>query len=227
MAERLATESALRYTAMPMNDLHYPQTLLAIYGGSFNPPGLHHIAVARLLCQQFSHVVVLPCGFRNDKVRGAEDWISSSLRRELMELSFTPVQREVASHGCRLDLDFRDLDNERFTTTADLAESFASLGQPWFVVGADLLLNGRHGKAPIQVSWYKGRWIWDHLHWICLKRPGYPLNPADLPPHHCLIDCDISGSGSLIRQRIRRGESVADLVTPAVEALLLSNQAYR
>lgn len=202
-------------------------TPFAIYGGSFNPPGRHHIEVARLLSNHFSRVIVLPCGFRNDKVRRHNDWIDPELRRTLLELSFRTLIDELAASGRILELDFRDLDNQQFTTTAELFEIYRVQGLPGFVVGADLLVAGATGNAPIQKTWYKGEWIWNNLHWICLKRPGYALDDADLPPHRQLIECSIEGSGSLIRQRIRAGQSINNLVTEPIENLLVSHKAYR
>lgn len=195
-----------------------PQSI-AIYGGSFNPPGLHHRQVANLLAAHFSQVMIVPCGFRNDKVRQDSDWMAAGLRRVLLEAAF--------GDDARFNLDFRDLDSEGFTTTADLAEIYQKLGEPHFLVGADLLVGGGTGESAIQQSWYRGRWIWENLNWVCLERPGYPLADGDLPPRRILISADITGSSTLIRQRLRLGQSVATLVSPVVEQILIAQGAYR
>jgi nicotinic acid mononucleotide adenylyltransferase len=40
---------------------------IVIFGGSFNPPGLHHRKLAMALAERFDQVIILPCGSRPDK----------------------------------------------------------------------------------------------------------------------------------------------------------------
>ncbi|MDB6137426.1 MAG: ppnK, partial [Verrucomicrobiaceae bacterium] len=40
---------------------------IALFGGSFNPPGLHHQRIALALLARFDEVLVVPCGPRSDK----------------------------------------------------------------------------------------------------------------------------------------------------------------
>lgn len=58
----------------------------AILGGSFNPPGKHHIELINWLLTQFEEVVVIPCGTRPDKPV-LED--TGSHRATLCKLAFT------------------------------------------------------------------------------------------------------------------------------------------
>ena len=198
----------------------------AVFGGSFNPPGLHHIALARFLAQRFASLRLVPCGFRNDKVRQDNDWMDSGLRRQIVDLAFRPLIVELAPLGLNIEIDYRDLETNRFSATAELAELYRQDGTPHFVVGADLVIGGATGQSAIQSQWYQGQSIWQELHWICLERPGFPLLAADLPPKCTVAVCNIEGSSSAIRQRLRQGKSIAGLVSPEIEAILLAQRAF-
>ena len=40
---------------------------IALFGGSFNPPGTHHREIAEMLARHFDEVRIVPCGPRPDK----------------------------------------------------------------------------------------------------------------------------------------------------------------
>ncbi len=189
-----------------------PRNATAVFGGSFNPPGLHHRRLAVLLLDHFARVRVLPCGFRPDKESRGVPWMQADCRQPMIAATFAGLGN--------LELDWSDLDRERFTPTIELAERFRNLGELWFVVGADLFGGGQSGKSQIQTSWQAGAWIWQNLNWACLARPGYRLDPADLPPRHLMIACDVPGSSSAIRRALAENSAVADLVVPEVLILL-------
>jgi nicotinic acid mononucleotide adenylyltransferase len=184
---------------------------IAVFGGSFNPPGLHHRAMAETLARAFGRVLVLPCGFRPDKP-GAAGWLARGFRRRLVELAFEGLEG--------LEFDWSDLHRERFTPTVELAARYQGRGALWFVAGADLFAGGKDGRSPIQAEWQEGPRIWRELNWACLTRPGVAFDPADLPPRHRLLEFAVPGSSSEIRRRLVAGESIDALVAPGVAALL-------
>lgn len=190
-------------------DQPWPGT--AVFGGSFNPPGLHHRAMAELLSRSFERVLVVPCGFRPDKVRSS-GWIAPETRQRLAELTFAGLDN--------LEIDWDDLYRERFTPTIELALRYQERGELWFVAGADLLAGGARGESQIQGQWKEGPRIWRELNWVCLTRPGVAFDPADLPPHSRLLAFQVAGSSSAIRERLAAGESAVDLMVPEAAALL-------
>lgn len=196
-----------------------------LYGGSFNPPGLHHAAVVAALAERFDRIRLLPCGFRGDKA--GPDWLPEPTRRRLIDLAFAPLVPALAARGVELSLDYRDLDRAEFTTTYDLAALWLPAATPHFVVGADLLAGGGAGRSPIQTLWHRGDWIWRELHWICLERPGYPIGRADLPPRATVVECAIEGSSSRLRARLRAGQGIEGLASPAVAEFCRREGLYR
>jgi NAD+ kinase len=179
---------------------------IAIFGGSFNPPGLHHRAIATLLAREFDEVRVIPCGPRPDKaVTGS---IPAIYRAALCDLAFGGLPKVV--------VDLFDLEQATFTRNHELQSRFEGQGEVWHVVGADLIAGGHRGASLIQRTWAHGQELWQKARFAVLTRPGHELDAADLPPQAKLFPLQELGSSSAIRDRLGRGEDVQGLVTPHV-----------
>ena len=109
---------------------------IAIYGGSFNPPGRHHRAVVEVLAREFDEVRVIPCGPRPDKA--VTGLLPPVYRAALADLAFGGMPRVV--------VDLFDLEQDTFTRNWDLQQRYAPLGEVWHVVGTDLVEGGRGGS---------------------------------------------------------------------------------
>ena len=64
---------------------------IAIFGGSFNPPGLHHRRLAETLARKFDEVRVIPCGPRPDKE--ATNAVPAIFRAALCDITFGGMRR--------------------------------------------------------------------------------------------------------------------------------------
>ena len=193
-----------------------PQTL-AVFGGSFSPPGLHHRAIVRELARHFDRVVVVPCGPRPDKPSTSE--VDPVYRAALADVAFVGIE------GAEVDL--FDLEMATFTRTHELHERYSPRGEVWHVVGADLITGGSQGRSFIHTTWERGPELWRTLNFAVLKRPGHELGPGDLPPRHRLIDVRLDGSSQTIREKLFRRESVEDLVGPDVADYIERHRLYR
>lgn len=190
---------------------------IAIFGGSFNPPGVHHLRVAQQLALLFDEVRIIPCGPRPDKpITGA---VPPVYRAALADMTFGGMDRVV--------VDLFDLEQETFTRNHQLDSRFSADGEVWHVVGTDLVEGGAKGASLIQRTWEKGPQLWKKARFAVLTRAGYEFNPKDLPPHSEVIEINIPGSSTEIRDRLARGKSVADLVTPRSVAYLERYGLYR
>src|SRR5687767_11797997 len=178
------------------------QQTVAVFGGSFSPPGLHHRAIVQELARQFDQVVVVPCGPRPDKPQTSD--VDPVYRAALSDVAFRNMDR--------VEVDLFDLEQATFTRTHELHERYRPRGEVWHVVGADLLTGGAQSKSFVQTTWERGPELWKSLNFAVLKRPGHELGPGDLPPHHRLIDVAFDGSSGTIRERVFRRESVQGLV---------------
>lgn len=190
---------------------------IALFGGSFNPPGLHHRVIAERLARDFDQVRVIPCGPRPDKP--VTDSIPAIYRAALADLTFGDVP------GVTVDL--FDLEQSTFTRNWDLQKRYESEGQVWHVVGGDLVSGGASGKSMIQRTWAHGPEFWENACFAVLTRPGYVLDKADLPPNSHVIVIEEHGSSTQIRDHLVHSHSVDGLLAPRAQAYIERYGLYR
>lgn len=190
---------------------------LAIFGGSFNPPGSHHVAIATALAARFDEVVVVPCGPRPDKQETNET--TPLFRAAMADLAFGDIP------GCRVDL--FDLEQSTFTRSIDLEQRYADSGEVFHVVGGDLVAGGANGNSPIQREWHRGAELWQTGRFLVVTRPGCRLSPEDLPPRHELLELAETGSSSDVRERLRDQRAAGDLLPPKILAYIQRYGLYR
>jgi nicotinic acid mononucleotide adenylyltransferase len=87
---------------------HMPDRI-ALFGGSFNPPGLHHRHIAGRLARDFDTVLVVPCGPRDDKA--TTNLLPPVFRAALADMAFEGMPG--------VEVDLFDLEQDRFTRSQD------------------------------------------------------------------------------------------------------------
>jgi len=191
---------------------------IALLGGSFNPPGLHHRRIVEFLTKHFDEVCVLPCGLRPDKMFGN---VTTSQRAEMLALTFSGMENVA--------LDLSDIAKTEFTRAIDLdARLKKELGaEITHVIGGDLVRGGAEGKSEIQTAWHRGPEVWENLRFAVLARHGYEVAPEDLPPQAELFKVNFPGSSTEIRARRKQGRQINGLVMPAVARYIEENNLYR
>ena len=190
---------------------------LAVYGGSFNPPGRHHRAIVEQLCRYFDGVVVVPCGPRPDKPFTND--VEPVYRAAMVDLNFRGLP------AARVDL--FDLEASTFTRTYELDRAFRGEGEVWHVVSDELVRGGAHGASAIQHTWSRGAELWAEARFAILNRSGRPLDPADLPPRHRVFEVEHDGSSQEIRDRVFHHRPIEDLVIPEVGHFIRRHRLYR
>ena len=190
---------------------------IALFGGSFNPPGIHHRLAAQLLAQHFDEVRVIPCGPRPDKPVLGD--VPSVFRAALCDMAFGDMDH--------VTVDLFDLEQNSFTRNHALETRFAPLGEIWHVVGADWLTGGAKGTSAIHVGWEHGARLWKESRFAVLTRPGHVLAKEDLPPHAQLFELTEEGSSTAIRNLLLHGESASALLTPRASSYIQRHGLYR
>lgn len=190
---------------------------IALFGGSFNPPGLHHRAIADALRARFDRVIVMPCGPRPDK--SATNLLPPIYRASLTEMTFAEMPR--------VEVELSDLEQEEFTRTHVLDSRLRAEGEVWHVVGVDLIKGGASGASEIQRTWERGEWLWNEARFAVITRPGHKFKKADLPPNHEVLELEVPGASTEIRSRLARDEDVSTLVTPRALAYIRRYGLYR
>jgi nicotinate (nicotinamide) nucleotide adenylyltransferase len=190
---------------------------IAVFGGSFNPPGSHHVAIAEALSREFDLVMVVPCGPRPDKLETNE--IDPVFRAAMADLAF--------GHLPKCEVDLFDLEHTTFTRSIDLEQRYQSSGEVHHVVGGDLVEGGADGRSAVQRQWHRGQELWQAARFVVVTRPGCDLNPSDLPPNHLVFELHESGSSSALREQLRTQRLDPQLLPPKILAYIQRYGLYR
>lgn len=194
-----------------------PPYRIALYGGSFNPPGIHHREIAEALAREFDEVLIVPCGPRPDKP--VTNDVEPVFRAAMVDMTFRGMPR--------VRVDLFDLESPTFTRTYQLESLYSRRGEVWHVVGADLIKRGAGGGSFIHREWDHGRELWENGRFAVITRPGYHLDPADRPPTSVLIEIQNDGASSVVRERVFHHQSIEGMVLPQVERYIAGHKLYR
>lgn len=194
---------------------------IVLFGGAFNPPGIHHREVARAArdTNLFDEVRVMVCGPRPDKPTTND---TDPVHRAVMaDLTFRSLGKTV-------QVDLSDLELNTFTRTHELNNRYLRDGhEVWHLVGTDLIAGGKDGVSLIHRVWAHGPELWRQLNFVVAIREGTPYNRADFPPNHVLLHVGRSGSSEEIRRLASNHQSLEGLVVPAVAEYIERNNLYR
>lgn len=190
---------------------------IALFGGSFNPPGLHHRRIAERLAERFDEVRVVPCGPRPDKPEVGS--VPAVFRAALCDITFGGMEKVV--------VDLFDLEGDTFTRNYALEQRFADVGEVWHVVGADWLTGGAEGRSAIHTGWENGPELWERSAFAVLTRPGHQLDLQDLPPRHELITLEMDDSSTEIRDLILHGQDASHMLSIRAQRYITRYGLYR
>ena len=184
---------------------------LALLGGTFDPVHNAHLAMARaalnaLACEA---IVFLPTGapkYRRPAIASAQD------RLAMLQLALKDEPR--------FRIDRRELEPEASAFTADTLQGVrAELGadaELYFLLGADQL-------AKLQ-SWQRPDEVRRLAKLAVFARPGHDIQDRSVK---VIVMEPMRVSGSDIRARAARGESLAGLVPAAVANYIERKRLYR
>lgn len=192
---------------------------IAIFGGSFNPPGIHHRLVVEALVPHFDNIIVIPCGPRPDKetTNDIEPWH----RAALTDIVFQDIEK--------VEVDLFDLELASFTPNDAFEKRYGHLGEIWHVIGSDLSQGGGCSDSAVHRYWDSGNVMWKQLNFCVTVCEGFEVLDSDLPPKSQLIRLSekAAGASSDIRERIFKRLPYDDLVLPKVAAYIERYGLYR
>lgn len=192
------------------------QKNVAIFSGRFNPPGLGHQLTAIELAKHFDEVIVVPCGPRPEKPLAVD--IPPFYRAALVDLAFGQLPR--------VTVDLFDMEAGTFSRTHELQQRYQDRGQLWHVVGTTMVTGGAQGKSLVHTQWEFGPRLWEELNFVVLDDGAQTFDPADLPPHHCLIRVPRITSGANLRQALYNRENLAGQIDDNVLSYINRHQLY-
>lgn len=190
---------------------------VVLYGGSFNPPCLHHTQLVRAMAGDpfFHEIVVIPCGRRGDK-----SYVENLLRTRMAEYAFADILRTV--------LDLRNLKDDIFTSNYHLEALYQAPDTTlWHAIGSELLVTDDNGLNSIQRRWTEGSFIWENFSFLVVPRSGYPVVPELLPKQRIVLQDEFGGSSTDVRSAIQKGMPFEHLVDPKIHDLIEGENLYR
>ena len=186
-----------------------------IFGGTFNPVHIGHLALANYLCEYGEldelWLVVSPQNpFKCDM-----SLLDDDMRLEMVRAAVAGYPRMQAS-----DIEFRlprpsYMVNTLRTLTATYPDRRFTL-----VIGADNWMSFPR--------WYASEEILRLCDIIVYPRPGYDLAPASLPDNVRIVSTPLLEiSSTFIRDSIRRGKDIRYFVHPEVYKIIERRGLYR
>ncbi len=196
----------------------------ALYGGSFDPPHLGHLAIARQVLERFAvgRLVFLPAS--HSPLKEDAPTATDAQRLDMLRLAATGEPRFSVSDV--------ELHKGGISYTVDTLRAWRQQEpdtELLFIAGMDSLLTLHAWREPLEIVRL--------CRFVTFRRPGFPLpSPEELrlPPDvaHQLIAQVVDGplvdvSSSYIRDCVTRGESLDDLVPHPVAAYIATNGLYK
>jgi len=187
---------------------------IAVLGGSFDPPSVHHRTVAVALRKTFDKVIVVPYGARADD-RVVSD-TPAPYRAAMADLAFRGLD------GVAVEL--FSLEEQAEPKTTEIEKRFGSLGELTYVVPMQFV---RHGHSTsLRNTWDRGEWLWANGSFVILRQGNEPV-PDELPAKHEILQVPPYLPASAIRGRIYNGEAVEPWLTPEVWRYVTRHGLYR
>ncbi|MFK3662513.1 nicotinate-nucleotide adenylyltransferase [Scandinavium sp. NPDC088450] len=210
--------------------------LKAIYGGTFDPVHYGHLKPVEILANLIglAKVVIMP---NNVPPHRPQPEATSAQRKEMLQLAIADKPL--------FELDERELKRDTPSYTSETLKAWrqeAGPAQPLaFIIGQDSLIN-----FP---TWHDYQSILGNTHLLVCRRPGYPMAMKEEQHQHWLDahlthradDLHDSPSGkiylaetpwfdisaTLIRERLQKGESCAEMLPEAVLAYIHQHGLYQ
>ena len=192
--------------------------MIGIFGGTFDPPHLGHVALARVGIEHFGleRLLVAPTGRTPGKAAVSDP----EIRIALAEAAFADVPRAEVS---RIDVD-RPQPAYSFETVRWVRDRY---GEPIFLVGADRFADFLTWERPNDVLRVARLGV--------ATRPGSDadelgrvLTAVEQPERVEFFEIPpIAASATEVRRRVAAGEPIDDLVPPAVARLIDELGLYR
>ncbi len=197
---------------------------LGIFGGTFNPPHKGHIYIAKqaMKLAKLDKILFVPCG--NPPHKAVEGDVEATLR---FEMTRRAIENIPEFEICGIELETNQKSYTAKTLTK-LKEAYPDK-KLCFVVGGDSLRDLE--------SWYHPEIIFELAEIVAVSRRDVDKNAAQQKADYyrkrynaqiSLIEVDtMDVSSSEIRDRIRKGQEVLDMIDGKVLTFIEENKIYR
>ena len=197
---------------------------IALFGGSFDPPHLGHVAIARAAAREFQldRILFAPAGRQPLKPEGP----SATYEQRFTMTALACADSSPVFEASELDAPHPD-GSPNYTIDTLQALAFESPGATIFnLAGADSFQHIARWRSPQRLV--------ELAQWIVVSRPGIPLRipealqltPAQRSRVHLLGSVHEEVSATSLRQRLATGDPCTDLLPPSVAAYIRDQHLY-
>jgi len=184
---------------------------IGLFGGSFNPVHVGHVALARQLRQLAGLDEVWFMVSPQNPLKQQADLLDDQLRYQLVQLALHGEEGLVA---CDYEL---HLPKPSYTwnTLQHLSEDYP---QHTFI----LLIGGDNWQ--LFSRWYHAEDILGRYSIVVYPRRGSDIDPEQLPANVIVVETELLDiSSTMVRERVRQGESIKGMVPAVIEPLVRSH----
>ena len=177
---------------------------VGIFGGSFNPIHVGHLALANYLCEFGRLDAVWFLVTPQNPLKRRDDLLDDTCRLELTRLAIGDYPKFHVS-----DFEFR-LPRPLYTlhTLRALREAYPE-NEFYLIMGSD---NWR-----VLNLWHEPQQLLAENKLIVYPRPGFEVSASELPPQVRLVKAPLLDvSSTLIREGLRQGKDIRFFLPPAV-----------
>lgn len=195
---------------------------IGIMGGTFDPIHNGHLAIAQSVAEQlgFSRVLFIPTG--NPNFKQGQRVTPAITRARMVELAIAEYQN--------FELDTCEVDRPGVTYTADTLEELTHRfpqTELYFIMGGD--------SAATLVHWRRAEQVAALCRIVVVQRPGQSMEPVREAIETSPIEFSVryvdvpqvDVSSTEIRARVKRGDTVENMLPRAVAEYIEKNGLYK
>jgi len=192
---------------------------IGILGGTFNPPHLGHLLIAKKVIKEFGFKKLLLM------VAGKPVLKTKDLAPIKERLEMTKI---LAGYHPKLEVSKIEIARAKKGKKSYTIETIKELKKRYpkkeiyWLIGEDSLKEILEGK------WRGGLKIFDQVKFIVIKRPGYKKKiPKKIKEKIKIIKLNIPISSTEIREKIRKGENVSKMVPAKILEYIKKKKIYK